>query len=245
MFLIREGSFGSEDPVYQKLPNIGNMMFIPEARVAKDYFARSFYERHYINWTLEQNYVKDDANCLDIGAHIGWYSVSLARKAKHVYAFECSPKSFNYLCANLTLNKLDYQVTKYNCALSDTEGEVDYYIRDALDGGGNGITKLDYDVQKNTNTIKVPAKTLDSFNLDNISFIKIDVEGHELSVLKGAVETIKKNNHPPILFESWDPEKDAQGWNASELRKNLFEFIQSIGYKIVRIGTEMYIAEKN
>src|SRR5437763_342465 len=84
--------------------------------------------------------------------------------------------SFNYICANLALNKLDYQVTKYNCALSDTEGEVDYYIRDPNDGGGNGITKLDYDVQKKTQSIKVPAKTLDSFNLDNISFIKIDVE---------------------------------------------------------------------
>jgi FkbM family methyltransferase len=244
MFLIREGSFNTEDPIYQKLPNTGNVMFIPEARVAKDYFSNVFYERHFINWVLEQDYLKADKNVLDIGAHIGWYTVAMAKKAKHVYAFECSPKSFNYLCANIALNDLHYKVTKYNCALSDVEGSVDYFVRDPNDGGGNGITKFGYDEDKNTKTIKVPAKTLDSFGLDNISFIKLDVEGHELQVLKGAVETIKKNNYPKIFFESWDPDKDAMNLNATQLRKDLFAFVMEIGYKIVRVGVEMYIAER-
>ena len=242
MFLIKECSYNSENPVYMKIPNEKKMMFIPEARVAKDYFNSGFYERHYIDWIIENNFIKSDKNVIDIGAHIGWYTTELATLSNHVYSFECSPKSFNYLCANIALNNVDYKVTKYNCALSESEGTTKYYIRDKNDGGGNGISKFDYDNTNNVPSIDVPKKTLDSFGLENINFIKIDVEGHELEVLKGGVETIKKNNYPKILFESWDDEKN--GYPTKKLKEELFAFINSLGYNIIRIGQDTYLAEK-
>jgi FkbM family methyltransferase len=243
MFLIKEKSFNSENPIYQNISKEEGCMFIPEARVAKDYFCTGFYEKNFIDWSIE-NFVTPDKNCIDIGAHIGWYSVNLAKKAKHVYSFECSPKSFNYLCANIALNKIDYKVTKYNSALSSIDGLTDYFIRDPKDGGGNGISKFNYDNINNTNTIKVPMKTLDSYDIKNVNFIKIDVEGHELDVLKGSVQTIINNNYPKILFESWDEDKENIGYPSVELRKNLFEFLKSLEYRIVKVGTEMYIAER-
>jgi FkbM family methyltransferase len=243
MFLIKEKSYQSENPIYQNISKEEGCMFIPEARVAKDYFNTGFYEKGYVDWSIE-NFVKPDKNCIDIGAHIGWYSVNLAKKAKHVYAFECSPKSFNYLCANIALNSVDYKITKYNTALSSTNGNTDYFIRDPKDGGGNGISKFNCDIIKNTNSIKVPMTTLDSFGITNVNFIKIDVEGHELEVLKGSVQTIIDNNYPKILFESWDEDKESNGVPAIELRRNLFEFLQSLGYKMVRVGLEMYLAER-
>jgi FkbM family methyltransferase len=246
MFIIHESSYHSEEPVYEKLNTRGEhkKMFIPEARVAKDYFVTGFYERNILNWACSQ-FLKSDANVIDVGAHIGWYTIDFAKLAKHVYSFECSPKSFNYLCANIALNECDYKVTKYNVALGSKEGTTDYYIRDPKDGGGNGISKFEYDVNKNTPTIVVPVKTLDSYNLQNVNFIKIDVEGHEKQVLEGAIETIKANNYPKILFESWDTNQSSE-FNPVELRKELFEFITSIGYThIVKVSHDMFVAEKS
>jgi FkbM family methyltransferase len=243
MYLIKEKSYNSDAPVYMKIPNNENTMFIPEARVAKDYFNTGFYERGYIDWAIH-NFVSENKNVIDIGAHIGWYTTAFAKKANHVYSFECSPKSFNYLCANIALNNLDYKVTKYNCALSNESGTTPYYIRDPNDGGGNGISKFENDNINNTLYINVPKNTLDSYQLTNIEFIKIDVEGHEKEVLEGSIETIKRNNYPKILFESWD-EHHEKNVPAIKLKEELFNFIKSLGYNIIKIGVDMYLAEKN
>lgn len=243
MFLIKERSYNSEDPVYTKINTDNKLMFIPEARVAKDYFNTGFYERGYIDWCC-QNFCKPDKNILDIGAHIGWYTVAFAPMCKHVYSFECSPKSFNYLCANIAVNRCDYKVTKYNCALSNEEGTAQYYIRDPNDGGGNGISKFDYDTINNVPSIEVPKRTLDSFGLTDINFIKMDVEGHEKEVLEGAVQTLINNNYPKILFESWDEHQEKNGFPSITLKIELFTFIKDLGYRIVQIGQDMYIAEK-
>jgi FkbM family methyltransferase len=243
MFLIKEKSYNTENPVYMKLPTDDNLMFIPEARVAKDYFNTGFYEKSYINWVCD-NFANPDKNIIDIGAHVGWYTVNFANKCNHVYSFECSPKSFNYLCANIALNNIDYKVTKYNCALSNNEGLTKYYIRDPKDGGGNGISKFEYDIINKTPSIDVPKKTLDSFEFKNINFIKIDVEGHEKEVLEGAVQTIINNDYPKILFESWDEHHEKNGYPAIKLKQELFEFLHGLGYKIINVGQDMYIAEK-
>jgi len=244
MFVIHEGSYQSENPIYQKIPTSDGHrpMFIPEARVAKDYFNTGFYERGFVDWTCD-NFLNADKSVIDIGAHIGWYAVDMAKKAKHVYAFECSPKSFNYLCSNIALNGLDYNISKYNCALSNTNTSMPYFIRDPKDGGGNGISKFDFDVVNGVPSVIVPCKPLDVFELDNINFIKMDVEGHEKQVLEGAVQTIVSNDYPKILFESWDDDKP--NLPVKELKQELFEYIRStFEYKIVRVGQDMYLAER-
>lgn len=243
MFFIQEKSYNSENPIYQKLPSGKGTMFVPEARVAKDYFNTGFYENHYVEWACS-NFVKPDKNVIDIGAHIGWYTVNFAEHAKHTYSFECSPKSFNYLCGNIALNNKDYNVTKYNCALSNTTGVANYYIRDPKDGGGNGISKFEYDNINDIPYIEVPKKTLDSFEITNVNFIKIDVEGHEKEVLEGSVKTICENDYPKILFESWDEHYEKNNFPAIQLKKDLFEFLEKLEYKIISLGVDMYLAER-
>jgi FkbM family methyltransferase len=248
MYHIKTESYDSQEPLYTKLRDGDGTLFIPEARVAKDYFRSGIYERGYIDWARD-NFAREDKDVIDIGAHIGMYTVELGKKAKHVHSFECSPKSFNYLCANIALRNLHYKVTKYNCALSDEEGSTKYYIRDPHDGGGNGISGFDIDIEKNIPTIDVPMKALDSFGLTNVNFIKIDVEGHEEFVLRGAVKTLEENNYPKILFESWPERYEESGKVPSKLlRKNLFDFIESLEYKIIQVngGTDdMFLAERN
>ena len=242
MYHLKTGSFQSTDPLYAKLRDGDDVLIVPEARVGKDYFSTGIYERFYINWAC-QNYARPDQECIDIGAHIGLYTVELGKTAKRVHSFECSPKSYNYLCANVLLRDLSYRVSTYPTALSDRIGTTPYYIRDPLDGGGNGISVFAKD--GNTPFIQVPVTTLDSYSLSNINFIKIDVEGHEEGVLRGAVSTLRRNNYPPILFESW-PERYIDV-PARELRVSLFTFLASLGYAIQQIhgGTDdMFLATK-
>jgi len=92
----------------------------------------------------------------------------------------------------------------------------------------------------------LPLKRLDDLNIENIGLIKIDVEGHEIHVLKGALETLKRNNYPPILFESWDEwrENHEHCIPASKLRSELFQYLKELGYKIEPIGknSEIFLA---
>jgi len=242
MFLLKAESYDSDAPLYTRLRD-DDTLIVPEARVGKDYFRTGIYERGYIQWACS-NYARPDKDILDIGAHIGLYTVELAKNAKRVHSFECSPKSYNYLCANVALRGLSYKVTTYPTALSDAIGRTPYYIRDAGDGGGNGISYFPLQ-DSEVATIEVPMTTLDSYGLTNINFIKIDVEGHEEKVLRGGTETIRNNGFPPILLESW-PER-MRSVPAKELRASLFAFLESLGYKIVQVqgGTDdMFLATK-
>lgn len=223
MYHLRPQSLRTDAPFYSLLQGEGTFI-VPVARVAIDYAAGGIYEQPIIDWSVDK-YVTPDKCAVDIGAHIGLYTVPYARKAKHVHAFECSPKSFNYLCTNIALNNLHYKVSKHNLALGDNTGTGTYYIQDPGDGGGNGLY---VEGETNVATLQVPVRTLDSFELDNIGIIKIDVEGYELQVIQGAVKTLVRNNFPPILFESWRPETPAK----EQLRRELFAFISSLGYTI-------------
>lgn len=231
MYHCKVESIDTDEPIYQKLKGGKDHYFFAEARVARDYVRNGLYEKSIIKWVMD-NFVKEDKAFIDIGAHMGHYTLNIGHTAKKVYAFECSPKSFNYLCANIALQDLNYKVDKFNVALSNKEGTAKYYIRDPLDGGSNGIEQFNRDVSNNSHCIEVPTRTLDSFGLKNIGFIKIDVEGHEKEVLEGALNTLKENNYPPFIFESWIPDGNETDIPKTKLRKELFEYIQSLGYKI-------------
>ncbi len=230
MYYCRTESFQSDDPVYQRLQGGKDYYFFAESRVAKDYVRTGLYEKPIINWAVD-TFVKPDKACIDIGAHMGMYALAMAQKAKHVYAFECSPKSFNYLCANIALQDQHYTVDKYNVALSNKKGTAKYFIRDPKDGGANGISEFPWDTNDHIQSIEVPTQTLDSFEFKNIGFLKIDVEGHEKEVLEGSLETLANNGYPPFLFESWVPVDDDK-IPRKQIREELFEFIKSIGYSI-------------
>jgi hypothetical protein len=87
-------------------------------------------------------------------------------------------------------------------------------------------------------------KTLDSFQFENVSFIKIDVEGFEKEVLMGAVDTLRRNNYPKILFESWGNWKEKEGVPADQIRKELFVYLEGLGYKVMGVSgvRDMYLA---
>jgi len=226
--------------ILQKLDS--SYIFFPEREIAADWASRDIYEKSLINWVRDQC-INEKSECIDIGAHCGTYTLEMARKAKHVHSFECSPKTFNYLCANLALRGLHDVVTPYNVALGASCGKTPYYIR-STDGGGNGCTAFQKDARTGTPSIELPIRTLDSYNFTGVNFIKLDVEGHEQQVIEGGKKMLEENDYPTILFESWTPDMEQQGIPAITLRKNLFETIESLEYKIRTIAgySQMFIA---
>lgn len=197
-------------------------------------------EHPLIKWAMKSVFSKNK-NFVDIGAHVGTYSILFAsnKRCKNVVSFECQKNTYNYLCANIALNNSG-NITAHNVALGSPEQEGSATLKViSVDGGGSSI--VDLPTHKNAFRSEiVEVKTLDKFNIEDIGLIKIDVEGNELNVLKGAVETLKKSNYPKILFEAW-----SHDWFV-EQKKELFSFLQDIGYGIIPINgySEMFIAEK-
>jgi FkbM family methyltransferase len=134
----------------------------------------------------------------DIGANTGYYSLlSTSAEAKAtVHAFEPIPTYTKRIQENITLNKVDDRVSIHNIGLSDTNGTATLHL------AGTGST-LEKDFQPDaTESLSISIHTLDSYipanSLPLPQIMKIDVENHELSMLKGATEIIKAVS--PILF---------------------------------------------
>jgi FkbM family methyltransferase len=238
MYYLKENSLNTEDALFQRLRS--DCLFFPDLAIAKDFASNGSYERSIIEWA--RTLIDPTTIFLDIGAHVGTYSLGFANSCAGVHSFECSPKTFNYLCGNIALRDLHYKITPHRTALGNRTGVINYYLR-SVDGGGNSC--IDFK-DKECEAIEVPLTTLDSFNFTNIGLIKIDVEGFEKQVLEGAKETLAKNNYPRILFESWHSGRETQGLPAKQLRYELFETLFSIGYKRItpiRGWNEMFIAE--
>jgi FkbM family methyltransferase len=228
MYLLREGSASTDEPLFLRLPASAadykdrQLILFPELSVAKWFYESGIAERSLINWVTE-TFVSPDKDFVDIGAHVGTYAWTCGKKAQHTYAFECSPKTFCYLAANVALQGLEERISVYPFALGSAEGAIEYYIR-SEDGGGNGVQYLS-EADAGRKSLTVQARTLDSFKLRNVGFIKIDVEGFEKEVLLGGLETLLKNKYPPILFESWGEWKEQENVEAGKIKKELFDFL--------------------
>lgn len=151
-----------------------------------------------------RSYVAEDAVCIDAGANIGLYSLALSSLAPkgRVYAFEPSPSAFSHLADNLRVNRAS-NVEASQLALSDREGTVTFHDFSFFSAGsfssdeGSLLTSDSY----GSTSFEAPTTTLDTFvaerGIERVDFVKIDVEGAELSVLEGAVETLAK--HKPVV----------------------------------------------
>lgn len=124
---------------------------------------------------------------LDVGGHIGFWSYWLAAHFDAVDAFEPDPLLQDCFRENVR----QPNVILHPCALGSERGGVRIEV-DAFNSGMTHVAPMEEGV--------VPMRPLDDMDLDDIDFIKLDAEGYELFVLKGAVETLRKNR-PLVLIE--------------------------------------------
>jgi len=138
---------------------------------------------------------------VDVGAHIGFYTMALAPGYQRVISFEPSRYQYGWLKRNVALN--DYQhVQCEHVALGDLRGQAKLTVL-SHEGGLNTLAPEVAGTRPALGEYFVPVETLDDRGLEDVDLLKIDVEGFEIPVLRGATRTIQ-TSRPVILIEVWD-----------------------------------------
>lgn len=141
--------------------------------------------------------LKDSGGVVDVGANAGIYSAMALQRRRWVTAFEPVPEEAIRLRRLIGTRGIVHQV-----ALSDRCGNATLHVPYVGDVTVTTRSSLEANVDADLSyrDIEVNVATLDSFSLSDIAFIKIDVEGHELAVLRGGVETLIRSR-PNLLVE--------------------------------------------
>ena len=133
---------------------------------------------------------------IDIGAHVGISVLHWKQHFDHVTAFE--PMVDHFECLKLNTENIQ-GVTIHNCAISNQEATLKGAYRSGKNSGSFQLLDdayLSYIGKRKARKIyDIPSRRLDSFEFDAVDLIKIDVEGHEMSVIGGGLEFIKRKKY--------------------------------------------------
>jgi FkbM family methyltransferase len=174
---------------------------------------------------------------LDIGANLGRYTVIAAKKVRNggkVISIEANPAIFELLRKNIQLNELA-NVIPLNCAVFSEKTKIKFFVNDDLRNNQFGTINSDIDNFANKGLeryVYVDANTVDSILSENsieiqeVKWMKIDVEGAEFDVIKGSKELISNAKNLRIIVEIHNLS------NGMTYHKEIKEFLESFGYKI-------------
>ena len=153
-------------------------------------------------------FLKPGMTVLDIGAHHGLYTLLASRRVGRtgkVIAFEPSPRERKALRLHLKINSCS-NVTVQSQALSDENSQGTLHVVEAWAAGCNSLRPPD--VPAKTSPVKVEVERLDDWlanhQIEQVDFIKLDVEGAELAVLLGAANLLERRPRPVIIAEVQD-----------------------------------------
>jgi len=168
-----------------------------------------------------ERFLRPGMNVLDIGAHHGFYTLLASQKVSptgRVVAFEPSPREYRKLLRHLRLNGCD-NVRARNCALGSREGKAELFLVEGRETGCNSLRPPN--AGEPTKTVPASVSTLDSClkqeKVDQVDFIKLDVEGAEMEVLQGAEELLARLPRPVFLCEVQDVRCRPWGYEAREI----------------------------
>ncbi len=192
-------------------------------------FANSFYQKPEIR--LSRRLINTGDTVVDAGANMGLWAMGAARRVGQngaVHAFEPVPENFEELRSNTELNDLT-QIHAVECGLSHRKGRTTIY---AATNGNSGMASL-APAPGVDRALDIELTTLDDYceaqGIARVEFLKMDVEGAELSVLEGGRELLKKD--PMILFEASEQTARAFGRSTVEVKAHLSE----MGFRLFRV----------
>lgn len=176
-----------------------------------------------IDWVHDRldEFIKPGFTVFDVGAHRGAYtekSLELVGASGKVFSFELNPDNYKYIAQNIKADNVEMK----NVAVSDSDGQVDYYC--GVDSFTGNIIGHSTDYTENAVAGQISSIRLDTAYPDlRIDFIKIDVEGAELKVLAGCMGIIKNIKRMLIEchFDKEWPELRAQVMEAGFTCKDL------------------------
>ncbi len=158
---------------------------------------------------------------IDIGAQHGDYTLLCSKvySCKKVIALEPVHDNYEILLSNIRRNGVDNIVKPLELAASDRDGDTELFQEgDMANSGGNG-RKISCEIAR-----------LDSLGIDEVDLLKVDVEGAEVSVIKGAIETLSKFR-PNLIIET----------HSKLLRKKVEELLFALGYRLVHEGRTLVV----
>jgi FkbM family methyltransferase len=163
---------------------------------------------------------------IDVGGHLGAYTSPLVTMVAKLIVFEANPR-----LATVLANAFPTALVRSE-AVSDRKGTVDLQIPIHDGAPADGLASLEPQVGHLTKRVRVTTVMLDELEFDDIGFIKIDVEGHELSVLQGGLNLLK-SQRPIVLIEAEERHKKG---TIAELF-SLFERLEYVGVFV--FGTDI------
>lgn len=179
-----------------------------------------WYEYHTVQWC--KRFIKPGMFALDIGAHIGYYSLlfnKLVGTSGKVFAFEASPENYPVLLRNLQTQGAE-SVHAVQVAVSDYVGEIELHV-----SPGHSNHSLIPGYTNGEGVITVPTTTVDdylsAFCQSPVDFIKIDAEGAEIRILSGMTETFNKSPTLMMVVELNPRALAAGGWSPYDLTNKL------------------------
>jgi FkbM family methyltransferase len=195
---------------YPIVPTIFSEGLYQQDWYERDYFISKdgtgeFPDHHCkVTWVASLPFITSKRNAVDIGCRDGEYTRYLHNNFDHVFCFDYRSRKLFH--KNVDLNR----ITHFKCGLADQ------HKKELVSGGGSMTTG------------KIPQEkyyeeqlyTLDEFKFENIDYIKIDVDGFELRVLQGCIETIKKYE-PLLIIEQENNDRKA------------INYCSTLGYEIV------------
>lgn len=190
-----------------------------------------FGKRELEHKIILQNVLKPDMRVLDIGANIGYYAImesKLVGPNGKVIAVEPSPNNISLLKRNLNLNNC-HNVDVYEAAISDVNDEREFFIANSSNlntfhNTGSGIHDLTGE------TIKVKTKTVIEMmkTTGTVDLIRMDVEGHEVEVIRGMLPAIQNGEIAPmIIFET-----HITRYNEDHDMKKILQELFNCGYRV-------------
>ena len=205
---------------------------IPEKFLLKKRIQRSIKKGYEKELEIINQFTDKSKDAIDVGVYRGIYSYKLAQHFKFVHCFEANPLLYPLL--NDNLKKIIKNINLYNLALSSDNGETilklpirskSFFKKNIEELYELGAASVHPNNKfNNFKEVKVKKKKLDSIKFENkIGFIKIDVEGHELEVIEGALKTIKENK-PVLLIEIEEK-------HSKRMVIDSIKYIENIGYK--------------
>ena len=217
---------------HKEIEFILKKIFFSEKFLLKRRLERAVKNNYAPELKLIKEFIINGTDGLDIGVYKGVYSYEISKYAKTVHAFELNPIIFPFL--NRNFYKIINNIKLYNFGLSNQNNKTTLRIpiRNKLAKEENyeeffemGRATIHANNEFNEfRTFNVNVKKLDDMQFENsISFIKIDAEGHEIEVIKGAIKTINKNK--PILLV------EIEKRHSKKKVIDSINFINSLGYK--------------
>jgi FkbM family methyltransferase len=158
---------------------------------------------YIVDWeefNLIKNYVQQKDQLADIGANVGYYTMWMTKFISgegKVHVFEPDENNFERLSKNITANRIEDLICTNKIALSDTDGQLNFT---------KGLDERNHIAFKHEENVSfIPAKKIDTYiaskNITSIAYMKIDVEGFEYLVLKGADEALSKKRIEILQLE--------------------------------------------